>query len=185
MKSPKGIILDLRNNGGGLMNSATEIASEFLAAGAKIVNTSVLKDSAVVSSGEGFFLEIPLIVLVNNSTASAAEILAGAILENKRGLIIGEKTFGKGIIQHVQPLSDGSYLKVTIAEWITPLGNHINKKGIAPQEIVVQTNKDYSANYDPVMVRAMEIINTEEANKIVEEYSFEKKEEKKDEGEVD
>ena len=169
LENPKGIIIDLRNNGGGLLDAALEIATEFFDQKV-IVKTKGRQfgDSGDLKSGKnGAFINTPLIVLTNEGSASASEIFAGATQDHKRGLVIGKKTFGKGSVQNVIPLSDGSSLKVTIAEWLTPSGRSIHEKGIEPDEDIETTKEDYENENDPVMERALEILNSGEIEELI------------------
>ncbi|MCF7917779.1 S41 family peptidase [Candidatus Gracilibacteria bacterium] len=164
LQKPRGMILDLRNNGGGLLDACVKIASEFLDQQV-VVRTKGRKfgDSGdIISSRDGTFLDVPLIVLVNQGSASASEIFSGAIQDHKRGVLLGQKTFGKGSVQNVIPLSDGSSLKVTIAEWLTPSGRSIQEKGIDPDEVIERSEDDFDSNNDPVMERALKLIGTDE-----------------------
>ncbi|MBU4305120.1 MAG: S41 family peptidase [Candidatus Omnitrophica bacterium] len=129
------LILDLRNNPGGLLVSSVETASEFLSTGALVVSTRGREKSQNTeyrATGKSNFREIPLIILVNEGSASASEIVAGAIQDHKRGIILGTKSFGKGSVQTVIPLRDGSALRLTTARYYTPSGRTINEKGIIP-----------------------------------------------------
>ncbi len=170
LQNPRGIVLDLRNNGGGLLDACVQIASEFLDKEI-IVRTKGRKfgDSGDIMSGRnGAFLEMPLIVLVNEGSASASEIFAGAIQDHKRGLLLGKKTFGKGSVQNVIPLSDGSSLKVTIAEWLTPEGKSIHEVGVDPDEIIEITDEDFENGADTVLSRALDLVGTDEMTTILE-----------------
>jgi carboxyl-terminal processing protease len=162
LESPEGIIIDLRNNGGGLLDACVKILGTFIedkivvkTKGRKWINSSDLR-----TGRNGAFLELPLIVLTNKGSASASEIFAGAIQDHNRGLVIGETTFGKGSVQNLIPLSDGSSLKVTIAEWLTPADRSINKKGIEPNEEV--KDEDLDDDIDEVLERALALIGTDE-----------------------
>ncbi len=169
LQNPSGLILDLRNNGGGLLDVCLKIATEFFDQKI-IVKTKGRKfgDSGDIMSGRGgAFLNIPIVVLVNKGSASASEIFAGAIQDHKRGLVLGETTFGKGSVQNVIPLSDGSSLKVTIAEWLTPEGRSIHKTGIEPCETIEFTMKDVEAKRDPVLERALDLVGTEEMTELL------------------
>jgi len=126
----KKLILDLRDNGGGYVHSAAKVADEFLPAGDLIVFTkgkNKKHDSKVFATGYGIFEEKPLVVLVNENTASAAEILAGALQDNDRALIVGRRTYGKGLVQVPLQLPDGSELRLTVSRYFTPSGRCIQK----------------------------------------------------------
>jgi carboxyl-terminal processing protease len=169
LQNPRGMIIDLRNNGGGLLDVCLKIATEFFDQKI-IVKTKGRKfgDSGNIISGrDGAFLEMPVVVLVNRGSASASEIFAGAIQDHKRGLVLGETTFGKGSVQNVMPLEDGSSLKVTIAEWLTPEGRSINKTGIKPCETIEFTTADLEEKRDPVLERALDIVGTDEMEEIL------------------
>ncbi len=162
LKKPRAMIIDLRNNGGGLLDTSVRLMNEFFdkkvlvtTKGRKVGETGDLE-----SDNGGAFLDIPVIILVNKGTASASEIFAGAFQDHNRGIIIGENTFGKGVVQNLIPLSNGATLKVTIAEWLTPKGRSINEKGITPDVEAVQTFEDYENDLDPVMDKAFNILNT-------------------------
>jgi carboxyl-terminal processing protease len=184
LQNPRGIILDLRNNGGGLLDACVKIASEFVDQEI-IVRTKGRKfgDSGDIMSGRnGAFLDVPLIVLVNKGSASASEIFAGAVQDHKRGLLLGEKTFGKGSVQNVIPLSDGSSLKVTIAEWLTPEGRSIHEEGIDPDEIVEISDEDFENEEDTVLRRALDLVGTDEMTAIMEAEEVEEDKEEEIEG---
>jgi carboxyl-terminal processing protease len=149
----KAVILDLRNNPGGLFDAAVKVANEFLPSGQKIVEER-FKDNqktAFSSDGSGRLTNIKLIVLINGGTASAAEIVAGALKDNKRATLVGEKTFGKGSVQEVDQFADGSLLKLTIAKWFSPGGYSIDN-GIQPDLAV----SDQEAQ-DLVLLKAKEL----------------------------
>lgn len=157
-KDVKGIIVDMRNNPGGLLTSSIHLASEFTR------GTIVKQESAdgsvrpLASDHEGKFMKTPLVVLTNGGSASAAEIFAGAIKDKGRGKVVGEKTFGKGSVQDAIELPGGSGLHITIAHWLTPDGNSIHEKGIEPDVKVEMTDEDTKQNRDPQLDRALEII---------------------------
>ena len=133
LKGAKSLILDLRNNGGGIVDEATNIADYFLDKGKTIMTT---KDNKGKEESEKTKTKMeytmPLVILTNENTASASEILTAALKDNERAKIIGTKSYGKGVIQAVLTLSDGSGIKITTAEYFTPNGTEINKKGISP-----------------------------------------------------
>ena len=132
-KGIKSLILDLRNNGGGIVDESTDIADLFLDKGKIIMTTkdNKQKEEETKTKTKKQY-DMPLIVLTNENSASASEILTAALKDNERATIIGTKTYGKGVIQTVLNLSDGSGLKITTAEYFTPNGTEINKKGIEP-----------------------------------------------------
>lgn len=136
LMSADGIILDLRNNSGGLLNNAIEIADMFLDKG-KIVSTVGNINKVNEFANSSTLYDSNLIILVNENTASASEILASALRENNKAIVIGEKTFGKGLVQEIVKLPDESALHITIAAYLTPSGKNINKKGLIPDEIVL------------------------------------------------
>lgn len=128
------IVLDLRNNPGGYFPAGVDVARLFMKSGTPIVyvvDKNGIQDE-IDTVGDGVLTDQPMVVLVNNATASASEILAGALKDNQRAKLVGEQTFGKGVVQTVSQLSDGSGLAVTIARYETPNHNDINKVGIAP-----------------------------------------------------
>lgn len=134
-KEIKGMILDLRDNPGGYLEGSVSIASEFLPLG-KIVVTQEYTNGASKKykvNHEGKLLDIPLIVLINKGSASASEIVAGALRDHKRAKLVGEKSFGKGSIQEALDLKNGAGLHVTIAKWILPGGSWINSVGVSPE----------------------------------------------------
>ena len=158
-QEPKGLILDLRDNPGGLLPVAVEVASQFIDEG--VILTEVGRDGverAHPTRGGGLATEIPLVVLVNRGTASAAEIVAGAIQDHERGLLIGERTFGKGSVQITHELDDGSNLRVTTARWLTPKGRQIHGEGLQPDIEVVLTDEDRMQDRDPQLERAVEVL---------------------------
>ena len=151
-----GIILDLRNNPGGYLDTSIEISNIFLEKGKAVVIEIDKKGEKkeYKTESDPLVKNIPLIVLVNNGSASAAEIITGALRDNKRALTIGEKTFGKGSVQVVEPLANNAAIKVTIAKWLTPNGEEINRKGIAPDIEIKKTAEDEEKGSDPQMDRA-------------------------------
>lgn len=132
----KALILDLRNNPGGLLSSAVEVSQKFLKGGEKIVSTKGRAGAGVqtqyASKGKHHYVGFPMIILVNGGSASASEIVAGALQDYKRAILVGEKTFGKGSVQSVMPLDDGSAIRLTTAKYYTPNERMIHEKGIDP-----------------------------------------------------
>ncbi len=131
----KAIILDLRYNGGGYVQQCLNIAEMFVPSG-PIVTLNYKNAPAETYSSHGTGLGLPLIVLVNGGSASASEILAGAIQDSGAGVLVGERTFGKGLVQGAFPLRDGSVVKLTTAEYLTPSGRSINGNGLEPDVVV-------------------------------------------------
>jgi len=159
LKSPKGIILDLRNNPGGYLDTAVAMASEWVEAGPVVAEQfSDNKRNEYPSNGRARLKNIPTVVLVNGGSASASEIVAGALRDYKKATLVGEQTYGKGSVQSLQDLSDGSALKITIAKWLTPAGDAINEKGIAPSVVIKLEQKDVDKNVDPQMNKALELL---------------------------
>lgn len=142
---PRAYILDLRNNPGGYVDQAVGIAQDIIPQGKVATLVGKNYPAQVYSSSSGKSLGVPLVVLVNGGTASAAEILSAAIVQNHEGTLMGTQTFGKGIAQQVMPMQQGGYLKITIAQWMTPNGSNIEHKGIAPSYIVTGTQAPLAA----------------------------------------
>jgi carboxyl-terminal processing protease len=141
-KGVQGYVLDLRSNPGGLLMASIEIARQWLNEGV-IVSTKTRDGIQDVKRATGRALTTkPLVVLVNEGSASASEILSGALQDNKRALLVGQKTFGKGLVQSVRPLSDGSGMTVTIAKYLTPSNRDIHKHGIDPDISVKLTEQE-------------------------------------------
>lgn len=136
-KNVKSFIIDLRNNGGGIVQEATQIADYFLDKDKKIIITKDKQGKEEVTvAKQDKITDLPVVVLVNGYTASSSEILASALKDNNRAKVVGTKTYGKGVIQNVYRLTDGSALKLTTHEYYTAIGNKINKLGITPTEEV-------------------------------------------------
>ncbi len=155
-KNPKGLVFDLRDNPGGFLDQSVEIADMFLKDGVVLYERSKTGDEQVFRSDDnGIAQDIPLVVLVNGGSASAAEIVSGAIQDRGRGVLIGEKTFGKGSVQQINHLSDGSQLRITIAHWFTPDNHGIHGTGIEPN-VTVERGKDPAK--DPQLDRAVEYL---------------------------
>jgi len=155
------IILDLRNNPGGYLDVAQEISGWFLERGQAVaIEDFGRKEERKIykSKGPARLSGYPIVVLINRGSASASEILAGALRDNREILLIGEKTFGKGSIQELARLREGSSLKVTIARWLTPKGELISGIGLEPDIKIEMTEKDYEQEKDPQLDKAIEII---------------------------
>ncbi len=158
----KGIVLDLRNNPGGLVNEAKNVASLFLKKELPIVKECDKKNECtwLSSDGPGKLADYPLIILINEGTASAAEILTGALEANIENVtIVGDTSFGKGLVQRIVYLSDGSIIKITTEEWYTPRDKQIHEIGIEPDIKIEITKEDIEKEKDPQLEKAIELIN--------------------------
>jgi carboxyl-terminal processing protease len=157
------LILDLRGNPGGYLESAISMASWFVPEGKVIVTEDYgdkKKADVFKSRGPRVFNEnLKMVVLVDGGSASASEILAGALRQNGIAKLVGQKTFGKGSVQEVIKINDGTLLKVTIAKWLTPDGTSISEEGLKPDYVVEITDKDAEKDLDPQMQKAIELLN--------------------------
>lgn len=153
------VILDLRNNGGGYVSAAQALLGLWLDNKVVLIEKSLHMSSSQIRSpyGGAILSDMKTVVLVNASTASASEIVAGALQDYGKATIVGEKTFGKGVVQNMIELSGSSLLKVTIADWYTPEGRSINKEGITPDIEVERTYADINTMKDPQMDKAKEL----------------------------
>lgn len=157
----KKLILDLRNNAGGYLSVACDIGNFFIKGGEVIVKEDFGKGKVkeITSQGPGAFANFKIVILINKGTASAAEILAGAIKEhNKNAKLLGEKTFGKGAVQELFYLIDDGSLKLTVARWLLPSGKSIEGEGISPDIEVKMTQEDIEKGKDPQLQRAIKEI---------------------------
>lgn len=162
-KQIKGMVLDLRDNPGGYLESSVYLASEFLSG-----NKLIVKQESTVNTSreyyvekEGQLLNIPLVVIINKGSASASEILAGSLRDHKRAKLVGEKSFGKGSVQEALDLNDGSGLHITVAKWILPGGDWINSKGIEPEikvELETKEGNTTTRETDNQLEKAIEIL---------------------------
>lgn len=154
----KGFIIDLRSNPGGLLTNAIYI-SDMLLKGGVIVST-VDRDSYKTTTRARMeqVTDKPIVVLINKGSASASEILSGALKDNHRATIVGEQSFGKGLVQEINKLPDDAGMNITIQRYLTPSGNDINKKGITPDVVVELTQKDAEAKKDVQLEKAIEIL---------------------------
>lgn len=160
--NPKGIIVDLRNNPGGYLDTAIEVASEWIEKNVVLIekfNETTEDNKEYLSRDKARLKDYKTVVLVNQGSASASEIVAGALQDYGKATIVGMKTFGKGSVQTIEGFDDGSSVKITIAKWLTPNGNYINEKGITPDVEVDMKIEDIEAGKDPQMDKAIEILN--------------------------
>ncbi len=161
----KGIVLDLRDNPGGYLGSSVAVASQFLPADTVVLIEQLGDGERELhkTRRDGRLLDMPLVVLVNNGSASGAEIVAGALADHDRAILIGETTFGKGTVQVEHDLTDGSAVRITMARWLTPGGHVIQGVGLTPDEVVTQTADDRTERLDPPMVRAQQLLRSSAA----------------------
>ena len=159
-QNPQGIIIDLRNNPGGYLNTAVEVASEFIDKGVILYEQyGNGKRDEYKALGNGRATDIPIVVLINEGSASASEILAGALQDYGRAKLVGVKSYGKGSVQVWQPLSnDQGAARVTIAKWLTPKERAIDHVGLMPDVFVKMTEKDFSAGLDPQLDAAVKTL---------------------------
>lgn len=170
-KEVAGFILDLRSNPGGLLYSSAEIARMWMGEGMIVSTVDRKGGEDQLKSNKNTLTDKPLVILVDGGSASASEILAGALQDNNRAVLIGTKTFGKGLVQSVHPLEDGSGLAVTVAKYFTPSGRDINKKGIEPdievklsdeqREALSQDRDKIGTLDDPQYAKALSVLNKE------------------------
>lgn len=160
-QDPVSLILDLRYNGGGYLDTAISVVSEFIPAN-QVVTYEEYGDGTrnpLRSRGSGVARDIPLVVLVNEGSASASEITAGALQDYERAVLVGTTTFGKGLVQNWIPLSNQQgAMRVTIARWLTPNGNQVQGVGLQPDYVVEYTEEDYNNGVDPQLEKAVELL---------------------------
>lgn len=159
VQNTQGVIIDLRGNTGGLLTNAVIAANVFMDEGkiVSIVSKSGRKRD-INAQMTGYALNKPTVVLVDGGSASASEILSGALKDNKKAVLVGTKTFGKGLVQQIVPMPNGTGLNITIAKYLTPNGTDINKKGIEPDYVVDYTLADLKKHNDVQLKKAEEII---------------------------
>lgn len=161
-RKSKGLIVDLRNNPGGILHTAVVLASKFLPNNAVVVIEEDAQKNRqnLYTTGAHPFMEMPVVVLINEGSASASEILAGTLRDNRDDVVIvGKQSFGKGSVQELIPTSTTTAAKITVAKWLTPNGEQINEKGITPDEVVEYTSDDYKNDRDPQLDRAIELMS--------------------------
>lgn len=158
----KGVILDLRSNPGGYLQSAVDVASEWITSGEVVVSQKGRdgKSADLKSQGPSRLADLKTLVLVNRGSASASEIVAGALQDYKLAAVMGEQTFGKGSVQDFEPLSDGSALKLTVAEWFTPKGKNINEAGIKPDIELKEDWSEQAVDEDKILEAALALFSS-------------------------
>ncbi len=158
-----GIVLDLRSNPGGFLDVATNLGGWLLKDGSVVVRERKHSgpDEVLEAHGNAALADIPMVVLINSGSASASEILAGALRDIRGIKLIGEKSFGKGSVQELTTMSDQAEIKVTIAHWYTPKGTKIDKLGLKPDIEVKMTDEDYTKKRDPQMDKALQVLDAE------------------------
>jgi carboxyl-terminal processing protease len=156
------LMLDLRGNPGGYLDAAVSMGSWFLDGGKTVVTEDYgnnAKPKAYRSQGYDIFTDkLKFVILIDSGSASASEILAGAMQDYKKALLVGEQSYGKGSVQEVVPITSDTLLKVTVARWLTPNGNSISEKGLTPDYKVSVTQKDIDAKIDPQLNKAVELL---------------------------
>ncbi len=159
-QNPKGLVLDLRNNGGGFLNTSVDVASQFLSDGVVLYEQygDGSRNTYKVEPG-GLATDIPMVVLINEGTASASEIVAGALQDYGRAKLVGVTSYGKGSVQNWIPLADEQgAVRITIAKWLTPKERTIHKIGLTPDVVAEMTEEDLKADRDPQLDKAVEVL---------------------------
>ena len=163
-KSQK-LIIDLRGNTGGYLEAAVDICSWFLPMGEIVAREQFGNGEEQLYRSKGYDIfndNFKMVILVNKGSASASEIMAGALKEHGKAILVGEKTYGKGSVQELISIDGGSSVKLTIARWLTPEGKSISKEGLEPDIFVEFTKEDFEASRDPQMEKAIEVLKNDE-----------------------
>ena len=160
LASPDGVILDLRGNPGGYLNQAVDVASHWVDSQEVIVSEDYGEEqvNSHLANGQAELKNYKTVVLINRGSASASEIVAGALQDYGLATVVGEQSFGKGSVQALEEFEDGSSLKITVARWLTPNKHQIDREGITPDEVVELTEEDWNEGRDPQLERALEIL---------------------------
>lgn len=161
-QNPKGLILDLRNNGGGYLRTSVEVLSQFIEKGkvALYEQYGDGKRDTFETLGGGLAIDIPIVVLINEGSASASEIVAGALQDYGRATLVGVKSYGKGSVQNWIPLNNNEgAVRITIAKWLTPNERTIHKTGLEPDVLIELTTEDRDAGRDPQLEKALELLS--------------------------
>lgn len=160
----KGIVLDLRSNSGGYLTAAAYLSSEFLRSGTVVIqeDSGGRRSSLTVepTKNNHAFVGVPVVVLIDGGSASAAEIIAAALKERGGAILVGERSFGKGTVQDAEDFADGSGLHLSVAKWLTPSGKWIHEKGLEPDHRVALTDADINADRDPPLDKALELLRS-------------------------
>ncbi len=159
----QGIVLDLRNDPGGYLQVAVDISGYFLKPGSQVVKEvgRSVPEQNYQASGSGALDNIPMAILINGGSASAAEILSGALHDDRGIPLVGERSFGKGTVQQLVNLPDGSSLKITVAHWVLPSGRILNHDGLVPTYPVALTDAEIAAGQDPQLAKALQVVTDE------------------------
>jgi len=161
LRQPHGIVIDVRNNSGGYLDAAVYVAATFIEQGPIVIEDfGNGKRNTTNADGSATLSQYPVTVLINGGTASAAEILAGALEDRIAAVTIGEKSFGKGSVQELETLDDGSTLKLTVAHWLTANGRSIDGAGLTPTLAIPLTESDVTSQNDPQLQAAMDELTT-------------------------
>ena len=162
----KGIVLDLRDDPGGYLEVAVDLAGYFLKPGSLVVKEvgRAVPEQDFNSTGAGSLDTMPMAILINGGSASASEILAGGLHDDRKIPLVGTQSFGKGVVQQVEQLADGSSIKITVAQWILPSGGTIDHKGLTPDYVVPLTASDTVAGKDPQLDKALQVVGAEVTN---------------------
>jgi carboxyl-terminal processing protease len=159
-QNPDGLILDLRFNGGGYLGTAIAVVSEYIDEGVVMIEEfGDGRTETYEAKRGGVATDIPLVILINEGSASASEIVAGAVQDLERGLLVGTTSFGKGSVQNYSPLvNEQGAVRITIARWLTPLGRHISGVGLEPDYVIEITEEDLNLEVDPQLEKAIELL---------------------------
>ncbi len=159
----QGIVLDLRGDPGGFLQVAVDISGYFLKPGSPVVKEvgRTVPTESYTASGDGSLDTMPMAILIDNGSASAAEILAGALHDDRNVPLIGEHSFGKGTVQELEPLADGSSIKITVAHWVLPSGQILDHNGLQPDYTVPITDAQIAAGQDPQLDKALQVVQAE------------------------
>jgi carboxyl-terminal processing protease len=165
-QNAKGLVLDLRDDPGGYLETAVDIAGYFLKPGTLVVTEAGLNGASTTytASGNGALDNFPMVILVNGGSASASEILAGALHDDRQIPLVGEKSFGKGTVQTLEPLADGSAIKLTVAHWVLPSGRILDHDGLTPDYAVAMptsTATSSASSTDPQLQKALQVLQSE------------------------